>query len=109
MSFNYFRALTLLNQPGLSDEFAVFYRKKGWDEAITLGDQMFALLKTKRPGTPEEEIKVFVACANVLFKQNRTFNAKESKLESLGYLKLRWVDIDMMPISSCASPIPANG
>ena len=86
----------------LRHQLAAWYRHKGWTQALELGDQMFGILMNVRPTSPEQEIKVFLACATVLFKGSMSFKENGWTNLSRGKVVLRSVGIEIVPLMPCA-------
>jgi hypothetical protein len=101
----YFRSLTLPNQSELTDQLAAWYRRKGWTEALDLGNQMFAFLNSVRPTTAGETVAVFLQCANILFRDRISFNEDGWEEIRRGNVVLRTVSIEMIRIGPC-TPYP---
>jgi hypothetical protein len=98
----YFRALTLPNNADLPDKVSAWYKRKGWTQAMELGDQMFRILSDVRPASPEQEITVFLASANALFKEEG-ISFRENGWTSLtrGTVVLRGVRIEIARSTPC--------
>ncbi len=100
----YFRVLTYPQEPDLTAEVSDWYDRKGWTQAKTIGSQMYNLLLTMRPIKPEDEITVFVTCANILF-WNASFFEAGWKTVLRGSVSLRIVNIGMVRWTMCVKPV----
>jgi hypothetical protein len=98
----YFRALTLPKNGRLRRKMLAWYRRKGWTQAMQLGDQMFGILTDVRPSTPDEEMTVFLRCANTLFKDEISFRGNGWTTLTRGRVVLRVFNVEVVPLVPCS-------
>ncbi len=97
----YFRALTIPAHEELKSQLKRWYERKGWNQAIALGTQMYSTLLLARPRTPDQEMAAFIALANILYRGTYTFRLTGWTTVRRGSHSFRSVGIDLSQTAPC--------
>ncbi|MDA2925662.1 hypothetical protein MYX78_00245 [Acidobacteria bacterium AH-259-G07] len=68
-----------------------------WAESLHLGKDLGELVLDKKPQTAREEIETFVACLNLLLKQNAKFELADWRERQYGTHMAQAAIIKVMP------------
>jgi len=97
LALYYLKAALQLNDDEMLRGIVRWYKKKGWRDSLTLGKKLSQIVLNAEPQTPDEEIRVFVRCMNLLLRGLAKFEVVEWRNQVMGTFSQRAVLIRVLP------------